>query len=600
MTVRTQNQIAEQEPGLETSLWQDACLSLELISLMVGDGIAANPPGIRIKAHAGPVREALMQRLEAIVSKTVFHKMPIGIDEQKLLGGLDLSATLDSGKKIAEKGLLARCDNEMLILPMANLIASEVISQITSAMDYGHVKLERDGFSKRENARFGLVVFDESDEGDPPFCEALSDRLMFHLDLTPVSFRALEKDSRPQRQSPAVSAVCESRLVEELCALALSFGLTSMRPVQQALRIAMLHARLAGRQKVEQEDIVVAVRLSLLNRARHLPQPPQDIEEEEAPPEPENPLEDQQEDNRETGNSEETPPEEMSVEALMNELPDGLLEQLAQGLNSANQTLAQGRKGKVSQNEKRGRPLASRRGKLRTGQTLDLMATLRAAVPWQKVRAQEALVRETTNAAGIYVRPSDFHIRRFKQNTDTSTVFVVDASGSTALNRLGEAKGAVEGLLAEGYARRDHVSLVSFRKREAEVLLSPTRSLVRAKKSLAHLPGGGGTPLASGLQKAFMIASEEARNGRMASIVLMTDGSANVDLDGKGGRAKAMQDANQVARMIAENRLPCMVIDVSRIPSKNAKALAATLSATYIPMPFASSKNLSDAVKAGR
>jgi len=81
------------------------------------------------------------------------------------------------------------------------------------------------------------------------------------------------------------------------------------------------------------------------------------------------------------------------------------------------------------------------------------------------------------------------------------------------MSRLAEAKGAVELLLSEAYSRRDHVSLISFRGDTAEILLPPTRSLVQTKKRLAALPGGGGTPLASGLVEALKMA-HQARRGR--------------------------------------------------------------------------------------
>jgi len=469
-------------------------------------------------------------------------------------------------------------------------------------MDYGFVNVERDGMSTKDDARFGLVVFDESDEGDQAISDSLCDRVMLHLDLSSISYRVLQENSYQRINAPAPTAICDSKIIEEICALALSFGITSMRPVQQAIRIAILNARLNGRTKVIQEDVVTSVRLSLLQRAKHLPQPPVDepVDEEEQPeqepPEPPENKDDndnqQEEDNSELNDK---PLEDMSINALTSELPEGLLEQLASSLGLQAKSMSQGRKGKRQYSNKRGRPVASRRGQLCSGQTLDLMAILRAATPWQKMRRGE-----TETQTQIHIRPQDFHIRRYKQNTETSTIFVVDASGSTAINRLGEAKGAIESLLAEGYARRDHVALVSFRKREAEVLLSPTRSLVRAKKSLSSLPGGGGTPLASGLQSAFLIAEEERRNGRMTSIVLMTDGSANVALDGTGGRAQAMEDALKVSQLIAGSDLPCLLVDVSKIPNPKARTLSQALNAQYIPMPFVSSKNLSDAVKASR
>ena len=106
----------------------------------------------------------------------------------------------------------------------------------------------------------------------------------------------------------------------------------------------------------------------------------------------------------------------------------------------------------------------------------------------------------------------------------------MDASGSSALHRLAEAKGAIELLLASCYVRRDRVALVAFRGQSAELLLPPTRSLVRAKRSLASLPGGGGTPLAAGIDVSLLLADAVQRRGGTPTIVLLTDGRANVCL----------------------------------------------------------------------
>lgn len=598
------NSELSQIASLEDSLWQDACLVIEMIALMVSGGISQNPPTLLIKAHAGPVREAFMQRLEDVVSRAVFHKMPVGIDEQRLIGGLDLSATLSSGKRVASKGLLAECDNQMLVIPMANIIEDDVIAQVTAAIDNGHVKVEREGMSATDITQFGLVVFDESDEDEQPLSETLKDRIVFHLDLSTISYRVLNHDFEMKFPDVANTAFCDSKTLEEICSVALSFGLTSIRPTQQVVRVAILNARLHGRTKVIQDDVVTAIRLSLLNRAKQLPQAPQspeEMEEEAQNTEPEaseNPPDAPDENHCESDNNTKNldePLEDLNIESLASQLPDGLLEQLSSSLKLKSKTSSQGRKGKQKYGSKRGKPVASKRGELRSGKSLDVMATLRAAAPWQKIRAADS-----GRGEAIHVRPQDFHIRRYKQNTETSTIFLVDASGSTALNRLGEAKGAVESLLAEGYARRDHVGLIAFRKRQAETLLSPTRSLVRAKKSLASLPGGGGTPLASGLQMAYLMASEEIKKGRATSLVIMTDGSANVALDGTGGRAKAMEDALSVCNLFVGAGLSCLVIDVSRLPNPKAKTLSEKLAANYIPMPFVSSRNLSDAVKASR
>lgn len=187
-----------------------------------------------------------------------------------------------------------------------------------------------------------------------------------------------------------------------------------------------------------------------------------------------------------------------------------------------------GRAGAVQQGRKRGRPSGARRGEPRSGARLNVIETLRAAAPWQKIRHAEAERLRPIHAkpgarALVQVRRDDFHVTRYKQRSATTTLFVVDASGSSALNRLAEAKGAVELLLADCYVRRDQVAVLAFRGRGAELLLPPTRSLVRAKRSLAGLPGGGGTPLASGIDAAAALAASIKRRGETPIVVLLSD-----------------------------------------------------------------------------
>ena len=133
----------------------------------------------------------------------------------------------------------------------------------------------------------------------------------------------------------------------------------------------------------------------------------------------------------------------------------------------------------------RGRPAGVRQGRPHAGARLHLIETLRAAAPWQKLRRNA--MPDAPN--DLLVRVEDFRLRRHVERAQTTTIFVLDASGSSALNRLAEAKGAIELLLADCYVRRDRVAVIAFRSRSADLLLPPTRSLTRAKRCLAALPG---------------------------------------------------------------------------------------------------------------
>jgi magnesium chelatase subunit D len=227
------------------------------------------------------------------------------------------------------------------------------------------------------------------------------------------------------------------------------------------------------------------------------------------------------------------------------------------------------------------------------------VATLRAAAPWQPLR-RRAWTAQPDRAQGprVHVRPDDFHVRRYAERRGTTTVFAVDASGSAALHRLAEAKGAVELLLAECYVRRDEVAVLAFRGRGAELLLPPTRSLVRARRSLAGLPGGGGTPLAAGIEMALRVVSQVQREGASPLVVLLTDGRANVTLGGQGGRTQAAEDALAAAHRLRALRVRSLLVDTSVRPEPAAAALALAMGARYLALPQADAHALSGAVQA--
>ena len=268
-------------------------------------------------------------------------------------------------------------------------------------------------------------------------------------------------------------------------------------------------------------------------------------------------------------------------------MPDNLLDRIA--AQKARQGKGSG-SGAARKGNRRGRPMPSRAGRLGDGARVDIVATLRAAAPWQTIRKQ------STGRDSLQVRSDDIRVKRFEEKSDRLLVFTVDASGSSALSRLAEAKGAIELLLAQAYARRDHVALVSFRGTQAEVLLPPTRSLVQTKRRLAALPGGGGTPLAAGIVAALEQAIAATRKGLTPTIVILTDGRANVALDGAGNRVQAATDAQRMAQAVRAHRIDALVIDTGNRPEPALAALAETLGAIYLPLPRADAARLSASV----
>ncbi len=387
------------------------------------------------------------------------------------------------------------------------------------------------------------------------------------------------------------------------CEASLALGISSLRAPLLALRVARAHAALVGCQGLSAEDIGAAARLVFAPRATQLPSH-DDPEETDGAGEAEGVSPHQGEISYSAEQDRHQPerPESLHdiiLAAVQAAMPTDVLACLKLTQPARTHRASCGHAGMFRLSARRGRPIGSRRGELRSGARLSIIDTLRAAAPRQGIRRRERGENEGEGrGARIDVRREDFQISRFRQRTETTTIFVVDASGSTALHRLAEAKGAVEHLLADCYVRRDSVALISFRGSSAQLLLPPTRSLVRAKRSLAGLPGVGGTPLAAGIDAARALADDLQRRGQTATTVLLTDGRANIARDGSAGRARAEDDALAAARLIKVNGVNALLIDTSTRAAAFAQRLADEMAAVYVPLPYAEAAAVSKVVRA--
>lgn len=539
------------------------------------------------------------------------RRLPIGVSADRLIGGVDLAATLSRGRLVAERGVLAAADGGVLVVPMAERASVSVRTTLCEVLDRGVLQVARDGIAEQHDARVIALLLDESvdEEGIHP---ALIDRLAFRLALDPATIQqfaasadaAMSAAVRDARRSLAMVTL-EDQWIAALCATADMFGVDSIRALTFAVRAARAHAALHGRLVVNADDAEVAARLILAPRATRVPPPPPEEESAEPPPptpdassEPPPPP---PQDERDENAVPEPPLEggELLRAAVHAALPPGLLAQLLERMNSGAMS---GRVGAEQQNMLRGRPRGARSGAPRGGARLHLLETLRAAAPWQRVRDRHpsASAKASGAALRVSVRREDFRIRRFIEKTGTTVHFVVDASGSAAVYRLGEAKGAVELLLAESYARRDRVSLMAFRGTGTEVLLPPTRALARAKRVLAALPGGGGTPMAIAIDAAAQAALATKRGGSAPLVVILSDGRANIARDGTPGRAAAERDALLAARAFAQCAIPAMFVDTSPRGEPMAKRLAEAMRARYVFLPNSDAKALGNLVRVAK
>jgi len=94
-----------------------------------------------------------MQALEQLARHhglvTPLRKIPSGISDENLLGGLDIEATIISGKPVFRPGLLSHCDHNLVILPMAERLEAGTVARIAAALDHGSIQVERDGHGER-------------------------------------------------------------------------------------------------------------------------------------------------------------------------------------------------------------------------------------------------------------------------------------------------------------------------------------------------------------------------------------------------------------------------------------------------------------------
>lgn len=576
--------------------------AMAVAALLAIDGAALG--GVVLRGAPGPARDAWLQWLRTVLPAAVpMRRIPLGIHDTALLGGLDLAATLHHGRPVAQPGVLPQADRGFVLLAMAERVAPELAARIAAVLDRGEVSLARDGLQATRAARVAVIALDEGLTDDEQVSPALRDRLAFYLDLERLRElpRWLE-DAPPQAMDLARVRADLSRVrvddasVQALCTIAEALGVASLRGPLLALRVARVLAALDAREAIDETDLHLAARLVLAPRATRLPQPvpPEDPPQEPADP----PAEATQDPPRDEAPQPPTPQQvqemaEQVLAAVQAALPRGLL--LAQASAQAQRGRGgAGRAGAQRKTLNRGRPIGARRGEPRAGARLHVLDTLRAAAPWQALRKRQALAQDVRR---IHVRREDFHITRYKQRSSTTAIFVVDASGSSALHRLAEAKGAVELMLAECYVRRDRVAVLAFRGAGVELLLPPTRSLARAKRSLAGLPGGGGTPLAGALDAAAHLVLQVRRAGDTPLLVVLTDGRANIARDGSPGRTRATEDAIAAARQLRDLGTRTLWIDTSAQPQAAALSLAVQAGARYLPLPHADAQALWTAVR---
>ena len=554
--------------------------------------------GVWLRSGYGPARQTWLAQLQALGLPVM--RMPHHIDQERMLGGIDLSVTLAQGRVVEQIGLLAHANEGIVVVPMSEKLSPQTLAMLLQAHDQGQVHALAIGVTHA--SRFGLVALDESQDDEPGAASKLKERLALWIDMDAVDIansqekiEALSAHELAEIRSALVKIQATEAQMRALCEVAFALGIDSMRTPLLALRLACVHAAIHDREFLEEEDLRIAAQMVLSPRATRMPtsQEAESAEPPEPPPPPDASNTEQDAAHEDTPPPPSTEPaslEDTILAAALASLPPKLLDQLLLGASKSKPQSSSGNSGHAQMSRQRGRPLSPRLGHPTSGARLHLLATLRAAAPKQKLRTKHA-------GQKIAIRTEDFYIQRFAHKAASCIIVAMDASGSAALARLAEAKGAVEILLQQSYARRDSVCVIAFRGAQAQTLLPATRSLVRAKKALAGLPGGGGTPIALALKHATEQAQALQRQGITPLLVMLSDGKANVTIDGVGGRTQAQADALQWAKQWANHGFTSLWIDTALQPTGQAQELANVMQARYLPMPYVASQRLADAMQ---
>jgi magnesium chelatase subunit D len=550
----------------------------DLVESLLICAVAPDVGGVLVRGERGNAKSTAVRGLAELLAPAPLVEVPLGATLDRLVGSLDVGRAL-SGEYGVERGLLSRADGGMLYVDEVNLLADHLVDAMLDAAATGVVRVEREGVSVVEEARFTLVGTMNVEEGElrpqlldrfglgvevrtPTDASERADivrrRLAFEAD--PVAFTerfATEELRLAARLAAARELYPRVRLGERellrITAACASLGIDGVRGDLVTARASRALAALAGAEEVAEEHVRRAAELALAHRRRRDPLDPQSVDPGELqraldqdPPEPDPGLQPPSEPTPRPEPDEDPDPDpdtDPDPDADRDADPDP--DPDPANTHPQPEGNGQGRDSPHGQGPRRDRDESLARPTPAPERNA-------APAPARLPRAAYTLDRHSAGptAGSVDTRPatseSDIalvasllrgaarqHIRAGREGV--LLCLVIDASGSMgARRRSARVKGALLELLRDAYARRDRVAVVAFRDAAAQLLVAPGAPLERAAAALRELPTGGRTPLADGLEAAgALIRRERMREPDRASIAMvLTDGRAP-DPDGR-------------------------------------------------------------------
>lgn len=571
------------------------------IEVVAGSPYNIEPPPLADGAEEGS------DGVEREVIPTPFVQVPLNVTEDRLIGSVDVEASVKQGATIFQPGLLARAHRGVLYIDEINLLDDGLANVLLEVISGGVVRVEREGISFSHPCVPLVIATYNPEEGDMRL--HLLDRMAVNLSVdaaplnmeqrleavgsatsysnNPEAFVASVADATSEMSTNIVLAreyINDIRLTREqltyLATEAVRARVQGHRAELFASELARASAALEGRDAVSASDLKLAVQLAILPRSLVQPNDPDQPNQEQPPPPPPPPQQqhdeddDQDEDDKEEEEEEEDtdePEEPEDAPQIPEEFmfdPEGvIMDPDLLAFSKSQSAGAAGGRGLVFSQD-RGRYIKSMLPRGGT-QRLAVDATLRSAAPYQKSRRARA--PEGSNRK-VFVEQGDMRVKRLARKAGALIIFLVDASGSMALNRMNAAKGAAIRLLTEAYQTRDKICLIPFQGDRADVLLPPTKSIAMAKRRLETMPCGGGSPLAHGLSLAVRTGLNEVKAGDVGKVmvVCITDGRANVELakadGGGGGMVVQGEEADKMSKQDLKDEVLALAKQMRAIP----------------------------------
>jgi magnesium chelatase subunit D len=520
--------------------------------------------GVLLRGDKGAGKTTAARGLATLLpAPAPFINLPIGVTEDRLLGGLHLEKTLQ-GEPTLKHGLLSEAHTGVLYIDEINLLPAHLGDALLDAAASGVNIVEREGFSASHPAEFVLLGSMNPEEGS--LRPQLLDRFALSVDVTaslnPLerrtvvrnriayegnkhSFRDIWHEEEESLREQIVKARqhvdsvrCEEQILDEISTAICERGVRSLRADLAAMRAARAYAALTGESAITSHHVVTVLPLVLAHRTRT----------RQDNPSPSPPSHSQQQPSSSQGDAKEAL-ERVFAPAQMN-APTLRTQQSEQHQRGTSTPVT----GNVS-----GVVVRTRRSE--TPAEVDIRATIHSAV-----RERGSLQPQVT----------DLHERVRAPKAGTRYLFVVDSSGSHAAHeRMRLVKGAAVGLIERSFHQGDEVAVIVFRGTSAVVALEPTRDKQEALDGLAYLPTGGRTPLAHALYLA--------RNYITPStvLILLTDGRANVAHTAGDPWQEALAAAAQIqtAALVIDTEVPGLGQTFGQ-----ARELAEALCAEYLPV----------------